>query len=111
MNLSLKTFTLRHYIRHVRRQSKHVQHVHAVVFAGTITALIALVILYTEYGFWHETYRAEDSIATEETTTFNPESPGRSLLEFFKEAKDRFSAIGSEGSLLEGKETYTKEAE
>lgn len=107
--MNVGNFTIRHYLRHVRRQSKHVQHIHAFVFAGAITALIAGYILYTDYGFWHETYRAENTIVAEEPV-FNPESPGESFVHFFQEAKERFGSIGKAGSgLLEGKETYKKE--
>lgn len=106
--MKLENFTIRHYIRHVRKQSKHIQHVHAFVFAAVITGAIAAVILYTDYGFWHETYRADDIVVTE--APFDPESPGESMFKFWQEAKERFGSIGdSEGSLLEGKEVYKKE--
>lgn len=112
MKFRLKHFTLEHYIHYVRRQSKHVQHIHAFVFAGTITAIIAGFILYTDYGFWHETYRASDaSFVTDMETVneFNPESPMESLSRFLGEAKSRLGSIEfSNGSLLEGKETFTR---
>ena len=79
---------------------------HALFFAGGITALIASVILYSDYGFWHETYRADDLTVREEET-FNPESPGESFASFMEEARRRFGTIGKAGSsFLEGKETY-----
>lgn len=106
MKFLLKNFTLRHYIRHVRKQSKHVQHVHAFIFAGAITAVIAGFILYTDYGFWHERYVAEEE--TEES--FDPKSPAESFAGFWAEAGKRFNLIGAKGAnLLEGKETYKKE--
>jgi hypothetical protein len=105
MKFHLKDLTFRHYIKFMRRQSKHIQHVHAVAFAGLITALIAFVLMYTEYGFWHETYRADDLEAAQ-----TQETPSQSFSDFYLEAKARFHAIGTSGSgLLEGKETYTKE--
>lgn len=108
MKLHLKNFTLKRYLKYVRKQNKHIQHVHAIGFAGIITALITAVILYTDYGFWHETYVAEDAIVATETQA-PILSPMESLGQFFTEAKSRFTGIGSttEG-YLEGKETYTK---
>lgn len=109
MKLHLKHFTLRHYIRYVKRQNKHVQHIHGFVFAGIITGLIAFVILYTDYGFWHETYIADDSQMAADPA-YVSESPSESLGRFWMEAKEQFSHVGSSSAnFLEGKETYTKE--
>jgi len=109
MRFVLKYLTLRHYIRYMRKQSKHVQHVHGFVFAGIVTAAIAAVLMYTKYGFWHETYHAYDpEIAKMEEV--ESESLGQSFSRFILEAKTRFGAIGeASAELLEGKETYTKE--
>jgi hypothetical protein len=108
MKLRLKNFTLRHYISHMRRQSKHVQHLHAFAFAGIVTTLIAGFILYTDYGFWHERYIADDTLIVE-TKTLESESPSESTARFFMEARTRFGSIGSAGAtLLEGKETFTR---
>ena len=107
MEFILKHFTLKYYLRYVRRQSKHVQHIHALVFAGTITGLIAVFILYTDYGCWHETYVADDLLVGEEAKM---ESPSESMADFFREAKERFGSIGkASGNLLEGKVEYKKE--
>lgn len=104
-----KNLTPEHYIRHMRRQSKHVQHVHAFMFAGTITGLIAIFILYTDYGFWHERYTSDDLVLGQAEPAFGPESPGESVARFWLEAKERFGQIGrSGGGLLEGKETYKR---
>lgn len=109
MRFLLKNFTLRHYLRHVRRQNKHVQHVHAFAFAGIVTSIIAGFILYTDYVFWHERYVAEDALVVEKQV-FDPESPSESLGSFFAEVKSRFETIGDSGTgMLEGKETYKKE--
>jgi hypothetical protein len=111
MKLHLKNFTMRRYIQYMRRQSKHMQHVHAIAFAGAITALIAGFIMYTDYGFWHETYVAEDALVATQPP-FEAESPSESLGSFWREARERFGSIGSAGAtLLEGKETYTKTSE
>lgn len=109
MRFLLKNFTFRQYVRYIRRQNKHVQHVHAFAFAGIITSLLAGVILYTDYGFWHERYVAEDALMVEEQA-FDPESPGESLGRFFAEVKSRFGSIKDPGTpFLEGRETYKKE--
>jgi hypothetical protein len=109
MKFHLKNLTFGHYIKYMRRQSKHVQHLHAIAFAGLITIAIACVLMYTEYGFWHETYRA-DTLIADETGTTTAEPPNASLPNFFREAAARFHSIGSSSAnLLEGKETYTKQ--
>ena len=51
MKRHLKRYTsLTHYIEFLKKQSRHAQHVYGVIFAGTITALVASVILYEDYG-------------------------------------------------------------
>jgi hypothetical protein len=109
MKINLKHFTFKYYIRYVKHQNKHIQHVHGFVFAGLITALIAFVILYTDYGFWHETYIAPDSKLNADPAYLS-ESPTQSWSRFWGDAKDQFGRIGSSSvNLLEGKDTYTKE--
>lgn len=110
--------TLSGYIHFLRRQPKHLQHVHAFVFSGIITVIIAGVILYTDYGFWHERYQRSDDIEVVDTLisspveTIQPASPGEMWSRFWTEAKVQFSGVGSIGtSLLEGKETYTKDTQ
>lgn len=98
---------IKHYIAFLRRQPKHMQHLYAIAFAGSITAIIAGIILYTDYGFWHERYQREDLIVSVSITTV-AKSPGEVFLQFWNEAKIQFGSIGSAGSdLLKGKETYT----
>lgn len=110
MKLHLKNFTLKHYLRHVRRQNKHIQHLHALAFAGIITALIAGVILYADYGFWHETYRSDDLLVEMEEQAAQ-QSEDKSFGNFLMEAKARFNSIGSAGAgFFEGKESYTKDS-
>jgi hypothetical protein len=106
MKIRWNNFTPEYYIRHVRRQSKHVQHIHALVFAGVITSTIAGFILYTDYGFWHERYERPPETPAEPVPT------SQSFGDFWQEAKVKFSQIGSSGAdLLEGKEVYKKEGE
>ena len=107
MKFHLKNFTLRHYLRYVRRQNKHIQHIHGFAFAGIITALIASFILYTDYGFWHETYRRQEA----PVVTAEPVPLGKSFGNFLQEAKTKFDAIGNASAdLVGGTETYTKTA-
>ena len=110
MKFHLKNFTPEHYIRYMRRKPKHVQHLHGVAFAGIVTSLIAGVILYTDYGFWHETYQRAPEVDDSVTVETVPLS--QSFGNFLKEAKTKFNAIGSvSAELLEGKETYRKDSE
>ena len=103
---------LKSYIRYMRRQPKHMQHMHAIVFAGSITALLAGIILYTNYGFWHERYQRADDLVVGTTVTNFPaesESLGEMLSRFWNEPHTQFGSIGDKGAtLLEGKETYTR---
>jgi hypothetical protein len=115
MKRYLKKYTsLTHYIEFLRKQPEHMQHVYAVVFAGSITMLIACVILYVDYGFWHEKYirdRDDTNNLTVATPT-EPESPSTMFSRFFGEAKDRFQSIDTSGSdFLKGKETYTNDSQ
>ena len=109
MKINLSHFTFKRYIRYVKHQNKHVQHVHGFVFAGLVTALIAFVILYTDYGFWHETYIAEDSRLVADPEYLS-ESPTEVWGRFWEDARSQFERIGStSANLLEGKDTYTKD--
>jgi hypothetical protein len=108
MKMRIRNFTLKHYIRFMRRQNKHIQHVHAIAFAGIITALISGVLLYTEYGFWHETYVAEDALVVVDPNA-PVVSPSESFKRFFEQARDNFRNMGTSTSgLLEGKETFSR---
>lgn len=82
---------------------------HAFAFAGIITALIAGVILYTDYGFWHETYRSDELLVEMEERAAE-QSESRSFSSFLTEAKARFNDIGSAGAeFFEGTESYSKD--
>ena len=112
MKKHLKRYTsFKNYIDFLRRQPRHMQHVYAFVFSGAVTSLIAAIILYTDYGFWHEKY-SSDALKKEvaSTTQVMPESPVEMLSKFFDEAKVQLRGINvSSSSLFEGKETYSKE--
>lgn len=110
MKRRLKRYTsLAHYIEFLRRQPRHFQHVYAAVFAGTITVVIAMIILYVDYGFWHEKYVKEELLVTA-TTTYKAESPTQMFSRFFSEAGTRFGEIKMPSKeMFQGKETYTNE--
>lgn len=112
MKRHLKRYTsLTHYIEFLRRQPEHLQHIYAVIFAGSITAFVAFVILYVDYGFWHERYIRDDSLLVS-TTTIDipvaiPESPREMISRFFGEARGRLKEIKMPSKdMLQGKETY-----
>lgn len=100
---------MKNYIKYMRRQGKHIQRMHAFIFAGTITFSIAAVVLYYDYGFWHDRYsRNEGSLTVTSTTTMH-ETPSEALSRFFGEAKNQFTTIKKPSvSIFEGKETYSK---
>lgn len=113
MKRHLKKYTsLTHYIEFLRRQPDHMQHIYAVIFAGSITALIAFVILYVDYGFWHERYVRDDTNVVATSTVIGapiptPESPREMLSRFFGEASDRLKEIKMPSKeMLQGRETY-----
>jgi hypothetical protein len=117
MKRRLKKYTsLTHYIEFLRRQPEHMQHIYAVIFAGSITLMLAFVILYVDYGFWHETYvRGEvETISLENSQPNKPEanvqSPKDMLGDFFKEAAEKLERISiSSTTLPTGKDTYKRE--
>lgn len=118
MKRYLKKYTsLKLYLAFLRRQPTHMQHVYAIIFAGSITLLIASIILYVDYGFWHERYVRKDDIVIASSTetiarpTPIPESPLEMFSRFMDEAKVQFNAIGTGGQeLLKGKETYVNDS-
>ena len=89
------------------------QHVYAIVFSGAITVFIASVILYVDYGFWHEKYSRDDDLIVVEAQKEDKEStesPSEMISSFFNEAKVQFSKINTTGrSAFDGKEVYKKE--
>lgn len=106
---------MKSYLKYIRRQSKHIQHIHAFIFAGSITFVIAAVILYYDYGFWHEHYNRDTDVVAATSTSSDlglNESPLDALSRFFKEAKNQFNSITStSGGILEGRESYSKGAD
>lgn len=113
MKRILKRYTsFKNYIDFLRRQPRHAQHIYAFIFAGSITAIIASIILYVDYGFWRERYSSKPMDTTVATSTVLVESPSEVLSRFIIEAREQFNAIRESGeSFLEGKEVYTKDTE
>lgn len=114
MKRHLKKYTsITHYIEFIRRQPRHAQHIYGVIFAGSITAVIAFFVLYIDYGFWHERYISEDIVkATSTEDQVVLESPSKMFGSFMKEAGERFKEIKIPNKdILEGKETYSSDLE
>ena len=101
------------YLDVLRRQPEHMQHIYAVLFAAGITILLASLLLYSEYGFWHERYQRSDSVAetiSEPSLDVASKSPLDMAAIFFKDAQDQLSKVKtSSQGLLDGKDVYTQE--
>ena len=113
MKFHKKYFNPRLWLAFLRRQPKHMQHVYSLVFSGTVTILLAVAILYFDYGFWHDKYSSKDIVETKEqkSEVIEYESPGHLMGNFFKEAAVRINTIKeSKPSFLESKELYTQES-
>ncbi len=96
----------------MRKQPKHIQHVYAGFLSGGVTLILAISILYFDYGFWRTRYvRVEDTPASKKQQQgITTQSPLDMMSSFLSEARNQLSSIGSSGSgLLEGKEVYTKD--
>jgi hypothetical protein len=104
--------SLKAYIRYLRKQPIHIQHVHTLILSSAVTFLVAVAILYFDYGFWHEKYNRKDDLIVDSSlfsSTSTLKSPNEVLSNFWDEAKRRMSDIGtSSARLLEGKEEYTR---
>lgn len=92
------------------------QHVYAALFAGSITALVAIAILYFDYGLWRETYTRNErgdefySASTTQEEQAVVVSPSDMIGNFFKEAGDKLEDINSNKTgILEGKDSYIRE--
>jgi hypothetical protein len=109
-----KYFSIHHYISVLRKAPVHMQHMYAVIFAGSVTVLLAMAILYFDYGFWHERYNRSDASETEEVIQTKPqmpiESPGEMIGNFFGEVSNKIKTIGASSTdILDGKDSYIRE--
>lgn len=99
-------FSYKAYVKYLRRQSVYMQQLHALVFASVITFMVAFLILYYDYGYFHDIYVQKDD-TIEVVQTEKAPSPTEALSGFITEAKSRFGAIGASGAdLLYGKDVY-----
>ena len=48
---------MKSYINYVKRQNKHVQDIHAMLFGGIITILLTCIWLQYEYGIFYPQYK------------------------------------------------------
>lgn len=106
------------YLHYLRRSSKHIQSIHAFFFAGSITLLLALGILYFEYDFWRTTtYTKADledisRLEIKKSIEEKSESPITSFSLFVEEIGEKIHIVrGGGGALFEAKESYSKKEE
>ena len=56
---------MKSYINYVKRQNKHVQDIHALLFGGVITIALTSIWLQYEYGVFYPQYkRLPDNVST-----------------------------------------------
>lgn len=103
-----KLISIRHYLGVLKRQPAHMQHVFALLFAGIITGTLAALILYVDYGFWHERYVREEVVTEANPTDVSEsKSPLQLFGAFLEDAKVRISEIKNETKdAFDGVEVY-----
>lgn len=105
-----KVINPHYWLLFLRKQSKHVQKMYVTIISGSITLVIACVILYVDYGFWHERYKKDEEVILLQKEQEKPESPSQMMSRFLGEARSQFKTINvSPSKILEGKETYTND--
>ena len=105
MKLSFKS-----YVRYLRKQRVHIQHIHALTFSGIICFLLGVIILYYQYGFWHAEYVREEKVKKEDTTVLT-ESPVDAFSQLVKEGSKRFSeTMSSFTPFMESETAFDREA-
>ena len=98
--------SFRHFLAFLRRQPRHMQHMYALAIAAISTGIVAAIILYADYGFWHEQYIAQDLLSST-TTPITLESPSEMIGRFWNDARTQFGGVRELGaSLLQGTDTY-----
>lgn len=108
MNVKNKKTPFERYREYILSSSLHTKHFHAFVFAGSITALLAVLMLHFEYGFWRETYVQNETVLKKkiEQETL---PPNEMFSRFFQEVKEKAEGVSlGKNPLLEGKKTYSK---
>lgn len=107
MKHTLPKFSYTNYVRYLRKQGTHIQHIHAFAFAAIITGITAFLILYYDYGLFHDVYVSDEAQKEIDMLAEAP-TPGETFTSFWGEVRERFSSIGEGGvQLLEGKDVYT----
>ena len=101
------------YFSYLRTQSFEMQQIHATLFAGVVTLLLGYIVFYSDFGLGGERYSAtqvQESISTKESIEEESPSPIEFISSFVREAKARLDLVGTgSSSLLESKETYTRD--
>jgi hypothetical protein len=64
------------------------QQVYAILFAGGVTFLCGVAILYFDYNFWGEKYSQQDIVLEKEITADTTRSPFDMLSSLTQEVKD-----------------------
>ncbi len=105
----MTNISFRHFLAYLRKQPRHMQHIYSIFVAGTITGIITVFILYTDYGFWHERYIAQNEDGSPQAPAVL-ESPSEMVSRFWNEAKSQVGSIEKVGgTLLIGTDTYNKD--
>jgi hypothetical protein len=103
-----KKSLFRRYLSHLQHQPQYVQHIHATIFAGTITFFIAILLLQYNYGILNETYQQGDELTVEESIEARSVSPFSMMGSFFIETQTRLEKVkDTTTSFFEGKEVYS----
>ncbi len=86
------------------------QHVYAASIAFSVTCVLAVGILYFDYGFWHDTYTRKEQLEVSYKKTeqdVQEVSPKSMLGDFLHEASNRLETISVDRkNFLEGREVY-----
>lgn len=80
--------SFRSYVRHLRRQHVHVQHIHALVWASLVTGICAYLIFHFDYGLWQS--RANESELHEVAVSSEMKSPIDVVRDIILNSKERF---------------------
>lgn len=101
------------YFSYLRGQSFEMQQIHATLFAGVVTLLLAYMVFYSDFGWGAERYSAtqtQEVVSAKQSIEEDSPSPVEFISSFAREAKARLDLVGTgSSSLFESKETYTRE--
>lgn len=101
------------YFLYLRKQSFEMQQIHATLFAGVITLLLAYTVFYSDFGWGAERYsatQAQETVSAKQSIEEGSVSPVEFIFSFAREAKARLDLVGTgSSSLFESEETYIRE--